>query len=98
MQRPGAREREALLFAAGEDARRTVHQMLEPYFLERLDGGWLALDERHAGEVQRIKHVPQRRAPQHHRALEDHRLRPSRTRRVLFSPEHLSPGGYEQPV
>ena len=35
LERPGAREREALLLAAGEHARRPVGEMGEPHLRER---------------------------------------------------------------
>ena len=60
-QRPHAGEREPLLLAAGEHARRAAADRLEADLAQRLLARRLALAPRNAGELQRVGHVA--RAP-----------------------------------
>ena len=96
MQRPGAREGEALLLAAGEHARRPVREMAQADLVERGEGLRLALHHRDAGNGERIDHVRQRRAAQHHRALEHHRLVAAQARQISLAPAHAARSRLEQ--
>ena len=73
-QRPRACEREALLLAAGQHARRPFRKVPEPDAAERVARLARALDREDSGEPERVLDVRDRRSPEHHRPLEDHRL------------------------
>src|SRR5215471_13632566 len=57
IQGPGARERDALLLAAGKHARRVRGERFEPDLAERLSRPHLALWPRHASHSERMSEV-----------------------------------------
>src|SRR5437899_1838361 len=80
VMKPCASEREALLLAAGEHARGAVRGVAQAHAIDRLARSRLALRAANAVHRQGVAHVGERGAPQHHGALEHHRLfaRPAR--------------------
>lgn len=71
---PRARQSEALLFSYRQDSCGTVGYLCQPHTVQRLEGAPVALISRYAAELERIDDVGERRTPQHHRSLKDHRL------------------------
>ena len=81
MQRPGARQREALLLAAREHARRPLREVRQADLLRALPWRRAAPASATPATLKRVDDVGERRAAQHHRPLEHHRLLPARARR-----------------
>ena len=74
VERPRAGEREALLLAAGEHARRTIGECAETDAGRARAGRGGRARRRARRRLQRVDDVGERRAAQHHRPLEHHRL------------------------
>jgi hypothetical protein len=98
VKRPRPRQRQALLLAAREHARRAVLEMRKPDALERFARDPLALAPADARELQRIRHVGERAAPEQHRPLEHHRLQTAAALAVGIAPRNPARGRREQSV
>ena len=96
LERPGAGERQALLLAAGEHAGLARCQVAEAHLLDRSPRSLGAFRHLHAIDGERVLDVRDRRAAQHHGALEHHRLRARPRHRA--APAHCSRRRREQPV
>ena len=95
-ERPGARQRDALLLAAREHACGALRHVRQADARQRGSGAICSLGTRHAGEVECILDVGQGRTAQQHRSLENHGLR--RRLRRLAAPGDFTGGGPQQAV
>jgi len=96
LEHPRAREREALLLAAGEDARGPARVRGQPDAAQRGDRAGFALVVRHAHDGERERQVAEHAAPQQDGALEHHRLPARLARTLAMRPQHASRGRGEQ--
>ena len=98
LEHPRARQREALLLAAGEHARRPLGEGLQADALQRRTHARLAHVRRHAchceGEQQVVAHAP----AQQHRPLEHHGLAPRGATPLGMGPAHAARSRREQAV
>ncbi len=97
-EHPRAGQREALLLAAGEHARRMVGETGQSDAGQRRERALVAPVPRHAGELKREAQVAQHRAAEQHRPLEHHRLPARCARDLRRAPAHAARRGREQAV
>src|SRR5216683_3317486 len=100
-QRPGAGQRQALLLAAGEDARRSLRQLGQADPVERLGDPLAADPAAKSAQGEGVIDIGTGRAAQEYRALEYHRLtladRP-RQRGALAEPDDAAGARRDQPM